>query len=372
MKPSEPMRRPHGLPFAIATGLLAVLIAAACGPGTRGGQGAAISTPGVEVQVGKIRRGTVRAYVHTYGTVEAAPAAGDRPAANAAVASQIEGVVAEASCFEGQPVSAGTPLFLLDPRATDAAIAQAEVELRYARKTLERRQSLIEFEGTSESLLQESQRAVAAAEAQLAKARTDRALLQIRAPLSGTVVKVWARPGEAVRRDSVLAEIIDLDRLVISLQVPADQISAVRVAQAAAVFTERHGAEPIPALVSAVSFVGATVDRRTGSVPVRVILPPASGLAPGSLVDVQITTDERRDRLVVPVESIVRLDGRTTIARVDGTTASQVPVTVELIDGDLAEISGAGLREGMTIVTVGAYGLPDGATIRVQQGPATQ
>jgi len=43
----------------------------------------------------------------------------------------------------------------------------------------------------------------------------------------------------------------------------------------------------------------------------------------------------------------------------------QRPVKVGLRDGELVEIEGDSLREGMTVVTEGAYGLPKETRVRV-------
>ena len=85
------------------------------------------------------------------------------------------GIVAEATCTEGQHVDKGAILFLLDSRSVDVAVAFAE-------KTLERQKKLIQAEGTSQKLLQD-------AEMQLAAARAQKAILQIQSPLAGTVVR---------------------------------------------------------------------------------------------------------------------------------------------------------------------------------------
>jgi multidrug efflux pump subunit AcrA (membrane-fusion protein) len=77
-------------------------------------------------------------------------------------------------------------------------------------------------------------------------------------------------------------------------------------------------------------------------------------------------SDEHRDRLAVPVESVVKDEtGATVIAVVDGDMAVQTPVTTGLEDGALVEVAGDGLRAGMTVVTEGAYGLPATTRIRI-------
>ncbi|MBD0270812.1 MAG: efflux RND transporter periplasmic adaptor subunit, partial [Acetobacteraceae bacterium] len=53
---------------------------------------------------------------------------------------------------------------------------------------------------------------VAAAEAQVARARSDAALSRVRAPIAGTVLKIYARPGDQIGNDGLL-DLADLTRL---------------------------------------------------------------------------------------------------------------------------------------------------------------
>jgi membrane fusion protein (multidrug efflux system) len=82
-------------------------------------------------------------------------------------------------------------------------------------------------------------------------------------------------------------------------------------------------------------------------------------------VTVHIVVDERPQRLAVPAESVVEVNGTSVIAIVEGDHAVQRSVTVGLHDGPLVEIAGDGLHEGMTVVTEGAYGLPKDTRVRV-------
>src|SRR5207248_602808 len=142
----------------------------------------------------KITRATLRAYVTAYGTVE------PEPKASARVAVAVPGVDTTVNCVEGQKVEKDALLFELDSRAADVAV-------KFAEKTLERQKTLAKTEGTSQKNLQD-------AEQQLASARAQLGLLQIRAPIAGIVTKVNVKAGEAADLTTVLAELIDLDRLV--------------------------------------------------------------------------------------------------------------------------------------------------------------
>jgi membrane fusion protein (multidrug efflux system) len=301
----------------------------------------------VAVRVGTIVRTTLRAYVTAYGTVEPAPA-GEQPAASAKLAPSVPGIVVAVSAVEGQHVAKGDVLFQLDSRA-------ANVAAEFAEKAVERQKRLIQIEGTSQKSLQES-------EQQLDAARVQQALLRVQSPLAGTVTRVNARPGEAVDLTTVLAEVVDLDRLVVGASVPSAELAGLRNGQPAEVLLDRSSA-PIPGTLN---FIGSEVNAQTGTAVVRVALPAGSSLRPGQFVTVRIVSVEHADRLAVPVESVVKDEqGSASIAVVENGMAVRRPVQTGLRDGGLVEVEADGLRADMTVVTEGAYGLPAETKVRV-------
>jgi membrane fusion protein (multidrug efflux system) len=298
----------------------------------------------VPVQVGKLKRVTLHGYVTAYGTVEPEPA-GERPAASAGVSAFVPGVVTEVKCVAGQRVEKGALLFQLDTRAADVAVDFAE-------KTVERQQKLLQIEGTSQKALQE-------AEQQLAAARAQRALLQIQAPLAGTVVRVNVKPGEAVDLTSVLAEVVDLDRLVVKTGIPASQASELKPGQETQVLSQ-------PTVTATLSFISPAVDTNNDTVLAWAALPVGSGLRPGQFVPLRIITAVHTNCLAAPDESVVTdIHGHSVLALVNGDEATQTPVETGLRENGWVEVKGAGLKEGDSVVTVGAYGLPEKTKIRV-------
>ena len=116
---------------------------------------------------------------------------------------------------------------------------------------------------------------------------------------------------------------------------------------------------------ASVSFVSPSVDLKTGAAPVRLALPEESGLRPGQFVRARIVTEELTGRLVVPRESVVKVDDERVIYMVKDDKAIQMPVKTGLRDGNLIEVEAEGLKEGDTIVTVGAYGLPKETKVKI-------
>ena len=253
-------------------------------------------------------------------------------------------------------------LFQLDSRAADVAVEKAR-RLEFAEKTVERQKKLMQVEGTS-------QKAPAGSRASPAPRATTgrRANAAGAAAHPGAAGRHWStrvnvRPGEAVDLTTVLAEVVDLDRLVVSASVPSAELAALKAGQAAEVLADksRRAASPARSLTSV-----PQVDAKTGTALVRAALPASSGLRPGQFVTLRIVSEEHKDRLAVPVESVVKdAEGGTVIALVQGDKAVQKPVKAGLRDGGLVEVEAEGLQEDMTVVTEGAYGLPKETKVRV-------
>ncbi|MGE5236881.1 MAG: efflux RND transporter periplasmic adaptor subunit [Acidobacteriota bacterium] len=323
----------------------------------------------VPVRVGKLGRTTLRRFVETFGTVEATPAEPGRPAGGARVAAAVTGTVAAVTCAEGQRVARGDELVRLDARVADARVARAREAVGFARLTVERQKAMSAAAATSRREEQDAEAQLAAAQADLAAAEAERALLDIKAPLAGTVVRLNTRPGEAVDPSVALVELVDLDRLVVAAGVRADEAARVKVGQGVELLPAGAGAaSPGDAtrVVGHVVYVSPAVDPSSGTVGVRVAVPAGSRLAPGEYVDLRIVAETRRDCLVVPVDALVCDDqGNNEIAVVDGDHAVLTRVKAGVREGGMVEVEGDGLREGMTIVTEGAYGMPKESKIRV-------
>ncbi|MGH8023094.1 MAG: efflux RND transporter periplasmic adaptor subunit, partial [Limisphaerales bacterium] len=156
----------------------------------------------VSVQVGTLTNVTLHRYISGYATIEAAPATATEASGGAALATSTPGIIAGINVAAGQRVKKGDVLMELD--SSTATFDYAKAELR-------RQQKLFAQQNTS-------LKNVEAAAAQLAS-------LEVVAPVSGTVVRLNVRPGQAVDTTTTLAEIIDLDRLAISIKVPLAQAS---------------------------------------------------------------------------------------------------------------------------------------------------
>jgi multidrug efflux pump subunit AcrA (membrane-fusion protein) len=290
----------------------------------------------VSVQVGALRLMTMHEYLSAYGTVAPAPATAGSPAADAQMAAPAAGVVAEVGVVEGQRVAKGDLLVTLNSGTMTAASAVHEVD---------RQRKLYSEQNASLKSLQD--------------AETQLALLSITAPLAGTVTRVNVKPGAAVDLNTVVVEVMDLDRLVVATRIPESKAAALKEGEAVEVQTK-------PPVAATLTYVSPTVDTADGTVLARASLPRGNGLRPGQFVPLLIVTGVRASCLAAPEESVVTdIDGRSVISLVNARQAVQAPVQTGYREKGWVQVSGTGLKAGDTVVTVGAYGLPDRTRIEV-------
>jgi len=314
----------------------------------------------VAVHVTPIERATVRRYVTAYGYVQPEPAHGGRPAAGAELAPFTSGVLAEIHAVEGQRVAAGTVLFRLDSRMATVAVQRAQQEVDFADKAFQRQQALLPGDGTSQRLFQEAQQRLDDARSSLASARTQLAYLEITAPVSGTIGQVRVRVGQAVDASTVLATIVDLNRLVVAADVPAAEVEGLTVGKPVLIGPDSTAPE------GRLIILGKDIDPTTGTVRLFASLPARAGLAPGQFTDVRIVAAEHKDVLVVPEVALVTQAGVGSWVMVaKGDSAFRTMVTAGIHDGGRVEVSAPGLEPGTTIVTDEAYSLPETTKIHV-------
>jgi RND family efflux transporter MFP subunit len=327
------------------------------------GGGEAEAETDVAVHTAEVGTATLRRQVTAYGTVESAPALDGAPAAGALITPFVGGVISEVLAIDGRRVDAGSVLFRLDRRMADVVIQGAQAQATFAEGAFHRQEELLKSEGTSRKAFEAARALLAAARADLASAETNLAYLNITTPLAGVVTRLSAVVGQSVDPNTVLARVVDMDRLVVTAQVPRREIDGVLPGTTALFGPDEDGP------VGRVTVLDRSVDPATGAYRIQVSIPRGAGLAPGEFAEVRLVAEERPGVLTVPLESVViSEDGSAWVMVVDGDEASRMDVTIGLREQGLAEVTAPGLSVGTTVVTTEAYSLPSRTRIHVVGG----
>lgn len=215
-------RAPSGA-IARTAGLLALLVVAACG----GGQPPAPAAPPPAPEVGVVVVAPERQVVTTElpGRTTASLAAEIRP--------QVGGIVQKRLFTEGAEVRAGQVLYQIDPAGFEAALAAAEAQLSKARAALataesnaRRNAELVKIDAISRQVHDDSQAAaqlarsdVEVASAAVRTARINLGYTQVKSPIAGRTSTSTVTPGALVTANqaAALTTVTRLDPLYVDI-----------------------------------------------------------------------------------------------------------------------------------------------------------
>jgi multidrug efflux system membrane fusion protein len=302
--------------------------------------------------------------------------------ANVVVRPQVEGRLMEIRFRDGQDVTKGDVLAIIDPRTYQATYDQAVAkkgqdmaQLANARLDLERSEKLAAANFGSRQQLDTQRAAVAQLEALL---KVDDAIIEnaritldhatITAPISGRTGLRAIDAGNLVRAaDFGLVTITQMQPIGALFSLPQQNLGAVNAALARgslkAVALDADNATVIE--TGEVETIDNQVDPATGTVRIRANFPNAQKLLwPGQFINVRIEVDVDRQALTVPTAAVQRgPNGAFVYALRDDMTVAMTPVVVARQDDKIA-ILRSGVDEGARIVTSGFMLLKDGAKVK--------
>jgi membrane fusion protein (multidrug efflux system) len=320
--------------------------------------------PQVDVAVSKIQKTTLRSYVTGFGHIEAEPVNHGRSSASAKITPSVAGIVTDIKCYEGLDVKKGAVLFLLDSRIAEAELEKAKQSMVFAEKAFQRQKELQLSDATSDKTFQEIENQLAVAKNDLGEAQTNLSYCRILAPISGTITSLRARAGEYVDSNSVIAEVTDLSRLAAVVNIPVLETTGLKEGQSAEIRTDYSGSPISGRLI----LISPGVDAASGAMTAYIGIPPGAGLKTGQFVSARIISDERQDCLAVPAESLVRdPEEGWIISVVEDGRSKHIKVTTGLRDNGMVEVGAEGIREGMTVISLGTYALPDNTKVQVSK-----
>ena len=183
----------------------------------------------------------------------------------------------------------------------------------------------------------------------------------VRAPFAGVVTAINAELGQTVGA----AGVVDLisDSLEIRVDLDENNLADLTVGQLAILSSSTFGGNSFQGRLSD---IGAAVDQARGIVTIKIIPEnPPDWLRPGQTINVNLVTNEKVDRLIVPSTAILRQGSRSVVLVVqNGHAAERVVITRAAIE------QGIPISDGITssdAVIVDPSGISAGDAVRVQR-----
>ena len=302
-----------------------------------------------------------------------------KPRAQVQVVAEVQARLLRVLRDEGARVTKGDVLAMLDETdyrlANDRAramLAVAEANRAHAQTEKERADNLLKTGGITDRDHLAAQVALQLAEAGLAQARAESAIVaqqlartQVKAPFTGRVAKRLQDPGSMLAPGAPLFTLVDDSVLEFKAPVPSRDLAKVKLGAPVEL-----GIDALPgARVSGrIARIEPIVDERTRSFQVVVEVPGRPGIVGGLFARASVRVGQVEGALVVPPAGLVR-DGsdptRAEVFVVRGGKAEKVAVTlgVEAPDGVQAT---SGLAAGDAVVLDPPTALASGAPVEVR------
>lgn len=294
----------------------------------------------------------------------------------------------------GDVVSAGQTLLTLDSSDYEAAVGvaqaavgvaeaskrAADVNLEQARVAYERAKTLHDAGAVSDKDLEQAKAAydvlaagaadaaLAQAQANLRQAQTNIEHCTLTAPIDGVVGSVALSLGENSSTSSAAVIITDSTELEASVLVNESEISYVKEADEVKVLVKAVDSQPFTGKVVSISTVPDPLKK---NFTVKVALPNHDGrIRSGMFAEVSVNTQSRSGVLVVPVNAVIPRGGRMLVYVVDeNSRAREVDVETGLKNDEYVEIV-KGLAEGQMVITKGNTIVQNGSLVKVIAGGA--
>ncbi|NQD91709.1 efflux RND transporter periplasmic adaptor subunit [Pseudomonas sp. CrR25] len=313
------------------------------------------------------------------------------------VRAQVSGILQARTYLEGSPVKRDQVMFRIDPRTyqaaltrAKAALAQEQARYRQTERDLRRIRELQKKGFASESELdnaisnfEQSKANIQAAEAEVQSKQIDLDYTTVKAPISGITSKETVSEGSLMvagdPNASLLTNITQLDPIYVNFAAPDKEVENVRSGlQSGALVLDgeqmrveiKFGDGSSYPLEGKVDFTDSLVDRSTGTVSARAVVPnPDQSLLPGQFVSVLVKGISLPSAITVPERAIAQGPRGTFVYVVDeqGIARARPVVTGRTASGRWVVESGLG--EGDRVIVEGLPKVRPDSPVKVADAP---
>lgn len=254
---------------------------------------------------------------------------------------------------------------------SDANVLAAEDAVRVAELQYEQTVAVtraIDLQQTREQVRQaDGQLAAAGVQVEQARLRVQQATVV--SPIAGTVTQLAVEAGQQIGGGQTAVTVSDLAQLEIGINLDENDVSRVKIGQAAQVTLDAFRGE---ALTGALTEIAPAADSSSGVPLYRVTIrlePGKLPLRPGMTADVRIVTAREADVIAIPLRAVQSVGDQSVMRVLLPGATDPVSVTVRLgISNDTLVVVRDGIKAGDKVVvgdgaaaaTSGAAGGPFG------------
>jgi multidrug efflux system membrane fusion protein len=303
------------------------------------------------------------------------------------IRAQVGGVVTKVHFTQGQDVKQGDPLFTIDPRPLEAALRQAEAnlkrdtwQLQNSREQARRYAELVKKQYVSQEQFDQIktnadalESTVDADKAAVENAKVQLSYCYIFAPVDGRTGSLLVNQGNLVRTNDAtpLVVINQINPIYVTFSLPEGNLPEIksRMAQSNLKVFAVLPQIPDSPEEGTLTFVDNAVDSTTGTIRFRGTFANAGRrLWPGQFVKVLLNLTEQPNAVVIPFQAIQTGQNQQLVyvVKPDRTVEVRPVVVSRTLNGEA--VVDKGLKPGETIVTDGQFLLTAGSRVQIKKG----
>ncbi len=245
-----------------------------------------------------------------------------------------------------------------DYDTTVAALVQAQAAYDVAQNHLDSLKDV-----SRSATLQQAQGQLSSAKGKYLAAEAQVSYSEVRSPIAGVVTDRPLFPGETVSSGTTLITVMDTSSLLAKVHLSQTVAQRLNVGDNASVLIPGID-DPVPARISLIS---PALDPGSTTVEVWLRIDNGAGkYKPGTPVRTSITGRKAAKAIKVPLTAVLTgQDGGKSVMVIDADgVAHKKSVELGINNGEDVQII-SGLSGTETVITIGAYGLDDGASVKV-------
>ncbi len=323
--------------------------------------------------------------------------------ADVTIMPQVSGQLMKIYVTEGQQVSKGQTLFVIDSRNAQHELESAKANLQAANANLQAAQSQansakLEYESNknlyekqivsnymlesalntykqAQATVSQARASVSQAQAAVNRAKVNLGFCTIKSPVSGIIGEILVYAGDQVTPMTQLTVVSGNQKMEAEFSLPESVLEsgvssgytqtdkAKNLANLPDVtFVMKNGTEyPIKGRISTLTGV---VNATTGSLTCKAVFPNPDGFLYSGIQGTVVLPYSHHDVMVIPQSAVVRLQDKSLVYKVKAdSTATAVTVMTTDVGNGKDVIVTEGLNVGDRIVTVGANNVQEGLRV---------
>ena len=276
--------------------------------------------------------------------------------------SEIDGVIEKIDFEEGDEITKGKRLVDISTKEHRLKLKIAITDSNLADINIKRDEKLAAQNLIPNAQLDQTKTRAESASLnkELAEISLNKSLIS--SPLKGTIKTRHIKVGEFVRKGDKLVEILDIDKIIVKVNIPEQEILSIQVGQnveVALYIMEKK------TFLGRVKNIGLEADSSNRTFPVEILVDNKERqLRAGMLARATFTKKVNQDQIVIPRHTILERDRGRVVFVFDDGKAFRRNITIGLSQQDKVQVV-QGLNKGELIVVEGHTKLTDGEEVNV-------